>query len=146
MQQPTPEAFDSFPEPMDLADALADPEDSPPAVDVVVTNTVRVELSEARSFTVGRQSVPPFTGSGVGQLNVAEVAQHHPARTLLVLVNTGSGLVYIGDSRENTTPSTGFPLPAGASLDIPTSDAVYATSAQAGVAGELAMLQTFRQG
>ena len=57
-----------------------------------------------------------FGGQAAIDQTVQQVAGHLPQRSKLTIRNNGTEIVYLGAAREQVTPSSSFPLPAGASI------------------------------
>lgn len=52
-----------------------------------------------------------------------------------LIVNSGASTVYLGDAAVTTT--TGYPLAAGTSVSVPTTNAIYGVAASSGTVGFL---------
>lgn len=89
----------------------------------VTYHDTSVQVREARptAMIAGQLTVNP----GVP----IQVAYDRPERTSLILTNTGTVPVFIGNSQGTSTPSNGFPLTPGSALTLSNLDSVWVSVA-----------------
>lgn len=96
-------------------------------VPVIIGEAISVKERPPRSWSTLQLPVPTFP-------EVTRIAPKHIARAELTVRNNGGVTIYLGPDQSTTTPSTGFPLPAGEETSLAHTEDVWATAEAAAAA------------